>query len=454
MSGVASQVLAGEIAELLELPEAVDIVHHPDPIAALPGPFAVHDLALCSVQAVARAASMLATSRGLAAPRIELTDAAIATAFTSERHLRIDGAAEALWGELSGFFRAADGWIRLHGNYPHHAAAAAAALGCRQHRSEVAAAIRPLSALDVEDAVVAAGGVASAVRTTAAWQAHEQAQALASRPLIDIERGTMSRAAMRLAGPGSLPADGLRVLDMTRVIAGPVAGRTLAAWGADVLRIDPPGLPEIELQHLDGDWGKQSALLDLGTSEGITILHELVEQATIVLSGYRPGSLARRGADHAAMLAINPELIIVEISAWGSVGPWGARRGFDSIVQAACGIADRCASAEGAPGALPAQALDHATGYLAAAAALALTARGAVGSRAQLSLARTAQSLMELASSADLPAHQLDPAPWLNTSPSTYGKLTYVRPPFIVDGAPLDYRSAPRRYGTSPALWW
>ena len=440
--------LSREIGTLLALPDS-PVGYTADPGTALPGPFRVQQLAVAGVEAAARAAIELASARGVPVPSVELTDGAIAAAFTSERHLRVDGAAPALWGELSGFFEAADGWVRLHGNYRHHAAAAATALGCSPDRTAVAAEIRRRHAVDVEEAVVAAGGIAAAVRTSDAWQAHEQARALATRPLIDIARGS---APVAPASAGLLPASGLRVLDLTRVIAGPVAGRTLAAWGADVLRIDPPQLPEPEAQHLDTDWGKRSALLDLRAAGARASFRELVEGAAVVLTGYRPGSLAKYGADHAALLEINPRVIVVEISAWGSVGPWGGRRGFDSIVQAACGIADRCASAVGVPGALPAQALDHATGYLAAATAMALIAQGAGGSRGQLSLARTARTLCALGV-AEPGAGVVDPAPWLSVRSSAYGELSYVRPPFTVDGSPLDYPAAPGVYGSAPARW-
>ena len=128
------------------------------------------------------------------------------------------------------------------------------------------------------------------------------------------------------------------MLDLTRVIAGPVAGRTLAALGAEVLRIDPPALPELPEAHLDTGPGKRSALLDLADAER---REALLAGADVLLTGYRPGSLDRFGLDR------HPQLVHVSLSAWGTAGPWAGRRGFDSLVQVASGIAAACAAPDG-----------------------------------------------------------------------------------------------------------
>src|SRR5262249_4211076 len=157
-------------------------------------------------------------------------------------------------------------------------------------------------------------------------------------------------------------------LDLTRVIAGPVATRTLALLGADVLRIDSPELPEIPAQHLDTGMGKRSTLLDLARPADRQTFEDLLATAGVVVTGYRPGALDRFGLDTSALHQRSPALVVASVSAWSTSGPWSGRRGFDSIVQTACGIADTEATADATPGALPVQALDHATGYLLAAA--------------------------------------------------------------------------------------
>jgi crotonobetainyl-CoA:carnitine CoA-transferase CaiB-like acyl-CoA transferase len=185
------------------------------------------------------------------------------------------------------------------------------------------------------------------------------------------------------------------VLDLTRVIAGPVATRMLAAWGAQVLRLDSPRLPELPASAVDTLPGKASAFLDLAEPAGGARLEELLAQAHVVVLGYRPGALARFGLDAGSLAVRHPHLTVATVSAWGPTGPWAARRGFDSLVQCATGIADAEGSA-GTPGVLPAQVLDHATGYLTAAAvllALAGTVRGEPARAAGLSLASTAHWL-------------------------------------------------------------
>jgi crotonobetainyl-CoA:carnitine CoA-transferase CaiB-like acyl-CoA transferase len=242
------------------------------------------------------------------------------------------------------------------------------------------------------------------------------------------------------------------------VLAGPVAGRAHALWGAEVLRIDPPDRPEIGAQHVDMDAGKYSCVLDLRNPAGAVQLLTLAATADVVLLGYRPGALARLGLGADDLLDAAPHLVVVELSAWGWTGPWAQRRGFDSIVQAACGIANRSAAPDGTPGALPAQVLDHATGYRAAAAALRALAvrpeRGGV--RLRLSLAATAAELMRLpvaggtgnAHAPDVDADD-DPASHLRT----IGDVTAVRAPFTLDGVRIDYPFPARPYGADAPRW-
>jgi crotonobetainyl-CoA:carnitine CoA-transferase CaiB-like acyl-CoA transferase len=248
------------------------------------------------------------------------------------------------------------------------------------------------------------------------------------------------------------------VLDLTRVIAGPVATRYLAALGADVLRVDPPHLPELGLHVLDGVPGKRSTLLDLRPPESQARLQELLDDADVLVHGYRPGALAAFGLDVDTLATRHPGLVVVGLSAWGTRGPWGGRRGFDSIVQAACGIALLESPDGERPGALPCQLLDHATGYLAAAAALTgLSLRATAGGTQafELSLARTAAWVLAHAGPsaargpADGPPSEPEAA-WLTTQPSDEGPLTLLTPPGRLDGQPLGWPSGPVRYGQDP----
>jgi crotonobetainyl-CoA:carnitine CoA-transferase CaiB-like acyl-CoA transferase len=325
------------------------------------------------------------------------------------------------FAQLSRFWRTADGWLRLHGNYPHHRAAALAVLG-----DDVERAAAQWPAEDLETAVVQAGGAAAAVRTADRWRAHAQGRAVAALPLATLRRVA--------DGPPRLTElAGLRVLDFTRVIAGPVATRTLASHGADVLRVDGPRLPDDRGGLVDTGAGKRHVVLDLAAAADRRTVEELLAQADVVVQGYRPGALDAFGMDPAALAERHPGLVTVRLSAWGTAGPWGERRGFDSLVQAATGIADVYAGPDG-PGALPAQALDHGTGHLAAALVLGAVARRRSeggGWHGELSLAQTAQWLLNApAALPEPPADQdVDPGPYLLDLPTPEGTATIVAPP-------------------------
>ncbi|MFF7129584.1 CoA transferase [Streptomyces sp. NPDC008240] len=423
----------------------------------------VRELARACVGACALAAAELGARRaGLAeVPEVRVDDGAVAAAFHSERLLQVDGRAPVAFAPLSRFWRTADGWVRTHANYPHHRARLLGALGLPAEASvdDVAARLAGLPALDVEQTVFGAGGLAVALRTPEEWAAHEQAAEVAARPLVERERLDSPHArvlpALDAAATPLLPAAGLRVLDLTRVLAGPVATRTLALLGADVLRVDAPQLPELADQHADTGFGKRSATLDL-TADRDTF-EELLASADVVVTGYRPGALDRFGLSPRALAERRPGLVVAQVSAWGAYGPWGGRRGFDSLVQVATGIA-LTEGAAGQPGALPAQALDHGTGYLLAAAVLRAVTEQSYdgGSRlVRLALARTARWLTDGIRpdpATDGLAYE-GPDAWLAETDSPLGRLRHALPPLSFTGGPADWARPPVPWGSDPAAW-
>ncbi len=398
------------------------------PRTTLASTFPVTDAATAAV-----GASLLAATLGSEA-RVVVDTRQLAIAVRSERYVRRDGrSGGSPFDPLSAFHRTSDGWLRLHANYAWHREAALRVLGCAE--GDAPAAIRRREAVELETALHAAGGVGAAVRTEAQWRS-------VAGPLPPlVERRMLGPAAPR-------PARRLRVLDFTRVIAGPVATRTLAAHGADVLRLDAPHLPEIPLQAWDMLPGKRSALLDLRDAE---VRERLLAGADVVVTGYRPGALDRFGLAPEALAERHPGLVVVTLSAWGHEGPWSTRRGFDSLVQAACGIAVAEGGPE-APGALPAQMLDHATGYLAAAGALLAVARqrGEGGCHhVRFSLAGTAAWLQGLPRAAPEDVPDVDPTPYLVEK----GRFTLAAPPGTVDGTPLAWPDPTPSYGAATPEW-
>ena len=411
------------------------------------GPLDVEGLALASVRAAATAATALAGEPlGL-----EVDAAHVFGAFGSIDFLRVDGRRPAGFAPLSGFFPTGEGWIRLHANYPHHEAALLRALSVTGE-DQLRDALHRISARGAEKAIRAGGGIAAAVRPPDDWRQSGPGRAVDAADWIDLTLPT-DTTTHRRAG-----LEGLRVLDLTRVIAGPTATQVLALLGAEVLRLDPPHLPELPDQHLDRDAGKRTTVADLRAPATLARVRALLTEADLLITSYRPGALTRFGLNWDAVHADFPHLVMVELNAWGRTGPWGQDRGFDSIVQAATGIAhlygEQAEDGAWAPGALPVQALDHATGYGAAAAALALLHRRnttAAAGHAHLSLARTAHLLLDLPQSPPGPATA--PTPVLQTTSTPGALLRHTAPPVTRLGASLVYPHGPLAYGSSPLQW-
>jgi CoA-transferase family III len=402
----------------------------------LASPLYVEELLVGAAGAMLLAAGELAEARTGRAPAVALDVDRLAIAAASERYVLLNGASLGPgFDPLSAFFRARDGWVRTHGNYAWHREALLRALEATPET--VPAAVAARDAVEVEEAVVAAGGCAAAVRTAAEWAASEPGRVAAEHGLIAVEEGPVAGAPVR--GESSLPAAGLRVLDFTRVIAGPVATRMLAALGADVVRVERPDRPELPLAALDGGLGKRWLRLDLRRPADRERLEAELANADAVVAGHRPGALDAFGLDPDALAERHPHLVCTTLSAWGDRGPWGRRRGFDSLVQAATGIAHALRTDE-SPGALPVQALDHATGYLMAAAtlrALAQRARTGHAGRARLCLAATAHALLAEGTRPMPQQRDVEPTPHLVELDHPDGRLRVAAPPGEIDGRPL-----------------
>ena len=344
----------------------------------LPSRLPVEEIAVACVGTALLASSTLQRLRGGGDLRVSLDRDHVNAAVRSEAYFRRGALpAPASFAPLSRFWPTADGWVRTHANYPWHRAALLRAIGTRgtgdgvdtAKVERVAAALAQRNAIEIEELVFAQGGVAACVRKPETWRDHPQAQAVATEPLVGHELVGPADPRSRPAAP--LPADDIRVLDLTRVIAGPICTRFLGALGADVLRLDPPRHPDMARgTPADTLLGKRSAFLDLGSTGGLSTLHRLLDEADVVVHGYRPGSLRHFGLGAEDLARRHPGLVIVQLDAWGHTGPWSHRRGFDSIVQAAAGIAVAESVDGTTPGALPCQLLDHGAGYLAAAAVL------------------------------------------------------------------------------------
>ncbi len=458
----AAQAVQGLWQALGLAPEALARLSLGGAEPVLASSFAVGTAAQAGIAAAALAATEVGRRRNGRVQQVAVDMRA--AAFECCGALRIDGRAPALWEPLSGLYGCAGGgWLRLHANFAHHRDAALRALGLPEGpetaRAAVEAAVREHDASALEDAVIAAGGVAAAVRDFAAWQAHAQGRAVAARPLLTIER--LGDAAPPVLPP--LPRDapplaGLRVLDLTRILAGPVGTRTLVFHGADVLRVAAPHLPEIEALP-DTSRGKLSALADLRRPADRAGFDAVLRAADIVVQGYRPGAFAALGYDAAALAERCAGGIVVTLSAYGPDGPWGRRRGFDSLVQAASGfnLDEARAFAAETPRALPMQILDHASAHLIAAGALAAWLRQRTeGGRwhVQVALAVTGHWLRGLGrvpEGVHLPPPDLEPH--LVAEPSGFGRLQVLRHAAHLSATPARARRPAMPPGSHPLAW-
>lgn len=436
----------------------------------LPGPFAVSHVGAASFAAVGAAvADLVSTVTGKTpAVRVDRTLASVWLAYWSAP---VGWDRGTPWHGVSTDYAASDGrWVRLQANYDHLRRAAAKALGATEGREAFVRAIADMTADEAEHAIVTGGGAAAATRTLDEWAAHPQGQAAAAEPLIDTtfgdgvaNHGVANHGAMANWVPTpERPLAGIRVLDITRVLAGPVGTRTLAGYGAEVLRIDPPGFLEPGGSAGGGDLtlGKRCVYLDLSTPSGRDTFLALLSQADVFVHGLRPGALDGLGLGPDVRRNAAPGVIEVTLNAYGWTGPWQARRGFDTLVQSSAGMSTELMRRGGLPGPklLPSQVLDFATGYLVAASAirgLAERARHGKWSTWRLALARTGALLR---SAGEAP----EEAPLGSPNDSWYEDRVYNFPkgpvrrlvfPTTVEKAPQFWERAGDPYGTATPIW-
>lgn len=457
---IPRETLAG-LWQLAQLPqEALRFADLTGADPVLPSSFAVGAAAQTTIAAAALAACEVGHARGQ--PRQHVSVDMTHAALECTGWFAIDGRVPDLWDPFSGLYRCKDGWVRLHANFRHHRDGALRLLGLDPEtaaREGAQAALMAWNAVDFETAMAEAKLVATALRTFDQWDATPQGRAIASQPLFTIERiGDAPGIELPALSRDERPLEGVRVLDLTRILAGPVGGRALAAYGADVMLVNSPHLPNIEA-IADTSRGKRSAHVDLRTAEGRSTMDSLASQAHVFIQGYRPGGLQSLGFGPLELAAKRPGIVYVSLTAYGTQGPWAPRRGFDSLVQTAMGFnhAEGEAFGDGKPRPLPMQILDEATGYLMAMGASAALHRQQVegGSwHVQVSLAQTGhwlRSLGRVAGGFKIAKPELDA--YTETVPSGFGELKALRHSAQLERTPARWVRPSVPPGSDPPLW-
>jgi crotonobetainyl-CoA:carnitine CoA-transferase CaiB-like acyl-CoA transferase len=453
---VVPTTMLRDVLEALERPpdtrDDIEIVGR-DP--KLPTRFRIGEAGAATLAAVGLTVSDLWAMRSGRTQRIRIETSAAAGALRSSGYLRCENARPpTAWDAISGFYQTRDDhWVQLHCNFPHLRDGVLAVLGRDNEREAVETAVRDWNAKELEEVCVERGLCVSLVREPGEWAAEPQAAAVDGLPLMEIAK--IGDSDPEPLPDGARPLSGIRVLDLSRVLAGPTCGRTLAEHGATVMRISAPRLPSIESLVMDTGHGKLAAHVDLETKEGVSTLRALVSEGDVFSQAYRPGALDARGFSPADLASLRPGVIYVTLSAFGHVGPMRGRRGYDTLVQSATGIAAEHGG-PAQPRHLPASALDYITGYLAAAGAmrsLALRAEQGGSYLVRVSLCQTAHWLKRLprVEAEDVP--RLDVEHLMTSSDTPFGRLTHLGPVLELSETPPYWERPTVPLGTHPAEW-
>ena len=431
-----------------ERTQGLTITGGTDPI--LPTSFRIGDTSTAALSAVGLAVSDLWESRTGRRQEVSV-DARRATAsLRSGKYMQMDGAGVSTErNAVMGVYPTKDGrWSYLHCNFPNHRAAALSVLGVAEDRDAVTKAVAKWNAQDLEDAIIEAKGAGGMVRTMEEWTKHPQAAAIANLPLMEIVK--LSDSPPEALPEGSRPLSGVRVLDLTRVLAGPTCARTLAEHGADVMKITGAHLPNIGYQEYDTGHGKLNAQLDLREMKDMETLRELVSQTDVFSQGYRPGTLGGRGLSPEELAELRPGIVYISLCAFSHMGPWASRRGFDTVVQTVSGITNRQGDlfpgATPGPQFYPVSAIDYLTGYLMAFGGMvALNRRVHEGGSwlVRISLAQVGRWLV---SQGEIPEANLknisaeftpeEIASWSTVSDTPMGKLGHLGPVLSLSETP------------------
>jgi crotonobetainyl-CoA:carnitine CoA-transferase CaiB-like acyl-CoA transferase len=435
-----------------------------DPV--LPTRFALAETAAGVLGAIGIAAAEVGKMRGGPPQEVRVDVRHAAAALNSFRYHRIvDGMdPAAMFGAAAqtgttAIYPTKDGrYFHTHGSFDP--AGMCAAIGVQDPTPEkMASAVASWDGLALENRLAELGHCGAMVRSEKEWAAHPHGQALAQVPVVEVLRvGDSDPEPLERA---ERPLAGIRVLDLTRVLAGPTCARTLAEHGADVLKVGAKHLPTIEHFDLDTGHGKRWAHLNLKETGDRDALRSLVGGADVFSEGYRPGVMRRLGFGAEQLHELRPGIINVSINCYGHDGPFAGKPGWEQLGQSVSGMAFEEGGAD-APRLVPAAACDYTTGYLAALGTLvAILRRAREGGsyRVQVSLARTGMWYMRQARvtpEAELPddvASRDAVVPFMTESVTHLGTLLHLAPVVDMSKTPPHWALPSPQPGSCEPIW-
>lgn len=392
--------------------------------------------------------------------------------FASEKFFKLNGKAiGSSWGSIGGLHETSDGQVRVHDSFTNHYNAALRLLKCSPDadRAEFGSKVRQEKSLDLETAAVDVKAVIFARRSYQEWDSTPQARAVQDFPITIRKIAASPPRAVARPDSSKKCLTSLRVLEMSRVLAAPVAGRTLAAHGADVLWVTSPNLPDLPALDRDTSRGKRTVHIDLDIPAGRTTLSDLLKESDVFLQSYRPGSLQARGFSMETLLEQRGDrpLICASLSAWGTDGPWSERRGFDSIVQTASGMnvseAEHYGDGSSAR-AMPCQALDHGAGYfLASGILVALHRQMTEGGSYQVDVSlagvmKYLRSLGQYDGNSGFSCHGYEdlediPTKFVETKNSHFGEIQAIKHTTEISGLEIGWDLMPKPLGSDRPQW-
>lgn len=440
---------------------------------AIPSSYKIGILAQASIGLSALVAAQIHAYRNkISVPQVTVPLEHAIIEYKSERLYTIDNQPTPARGSIGGLHKTSDGYVRIHDSFPNHVQGTLKLLGLspRSNRAQVSERASDWAAIDLENCAIVEAKVAIyALRSYRQWDQLPQSKAISNFPIgiRQVSQTSHGGLSSRMKDGNTKCLQGLRVVEMSRVIAAPLCGKTLAAHGAEVIWVTSPNLPDLPVLDREFGRGKKTVQLDIHNPSDREKLLALLRECDVFIQGFRPGSLASYGLSQEDLIKINPGIIVANMSAFGPDGPWSARRGFDSLVQTCSGMnvseAEHAGHGEAARP-TPCQALDHTGGYMLAVGVMAAVYHRAENGgswRVDVSLAGMMKYLRSLGQypgstgfkAKDFKKPEDVPEEYFETRDTSFGKIKSIKHSATIEGVQVGWDIMPKPLGSDRSAW-